>query len=207
MGMHNLNEILLLQKETSTFKSCSLKELEALLNFQYLQKLTFSPEEKILEKGLQKYQKGDVLQEHLLLGKKFEKEIQDGLSPQVSVRFCQSGVGFGLFAEEDLEEDIFVGEYTGLVRKNNDYLKMNDYLYSYPVEDSIGRNYVIDATNGNLMRFVNHSFWPNLKPSYAFIDGIYHVILVTIMPIQKGRQLTYDYGRNYWYVRSSPCSF
>ncbi len=156
----------------------------------------------ILEKGMQKEQESLVLPEHLALGKRLDER-----SPLVSVGWCGETVGWGLFAEEDLEEDVIVGEYTGHVRKNDDHLSINNYLYAYPIDDPIGRNYVIDATHGNLTRFINHSFWPNLKPCYAFSQGLYHVLLITLYPIKKGKQLSYDYGRLYWFVRSPPENF
>jgi SET domain-containing protein len=91
-----------------------------------------------------------------------------------------------------------------LLRKNNQYT-LNNYLYEYPIPDEIGRSHVIDATSGSLMRFVNHhSAQPNLKPLYAFSGSLYHLILVTQRRVAKGEQLTYDYGQNYWYVRSPP---
>ena len=74
-----------------------------------------------------------------------------------------------------------------------------------PDEDGI--NYVIDATNGNLTRFINHSYNPNLQPMYAFIEGFYHLIFLTIKPIKNGEQLAYNYGNNYWYLRGKPTNF
>jgi hypothetical protein len=63
---------------------------------------------------------------------------------------------------------------------------------------------VIDATQGNFTRFINHSNRPNLKPFYAFFDGLYHMILISIKDISKGEQFSYDYGPKYWYIRSPP---
>ena len=202
--MQNLNQITLWQSGSSSPSQYSLSELELLLNFHYLPHLTFNPEEKILEKGLEKWENGTVLPDHLYNGILFKAEIEQAYIPQVSVRSCEEPVGWGLFAEEELQEGAFVGEYTGLVRKNDEHHCLNDYLYRYPVPDPIGRDYVIDATAGNLIRFVNHSSTPNLKPYYAFKDGYYHVILLSIHAIKKGEQLTYDYGQNYWYVRTPP---
>jgi len=60
------------------------------------------------------------------------------------------------------------------VRENNRryFEPLNNYCYEYPVPDSIGRSFVIDATQGNLTRFINHSYEPNLKPKYAFLKGV-----------------------------------
>ncbi len=115
-------------------------------------------------------------------------------------------MGYGLFAEEEIPESFFVGEYTGIVRENNRryFEPLNNYCYEYPIPDSIGRSFVIDATHGNLTRFINHSFQPNLKAGYAFLDGFYHCIFIAIRSIAKGSQLTYNYGQTYWYIRTPP---
>lgn len=117
-------------------------------------------------------------------------------------------VGYGLYAEQAIEKDSYLGEYTGIVRKNDRrYLEpLNNYCYEYPIQDEIGRNYVIDATSGNATRFINHSSSPNLKPVYAFIDGFYHLIFLALDRIERGTQLSYDYGTNYWYLRNPPLS-
>ena len=99
-----------------------------------------------------------------------------------------------------------MGEYTGIVRENVRiyFAPLNNYCYEYPVPDALGRSFVIDATRGNFTRFINHSRAPNLKPVYAFFDGFYHLIFLSLKEIQKGEQLSYDYGRNYWLLRSDP---
>lgn len=185
----------------------SLKDLETELRFTYLPQLDvldLEEKEKILSLGLHDFKENQISPVVLENGIKYKTLIESAYIPKVSVRFVSDEVGFGLFAEEDLQEESYVGEYVGLIRKNNDYGQFNHYLYSYPVLDSILRNYVIDASKGNLIRFVNHSFEPNLKPSYAYFSGFYHCILIAQKPILKGAQLTYNYGKKYWYVRGTP---
>src|ERR1700722_9200382 len=147
--MQNLNQITLWQSGASSPIHCSLSELELLLNFHYLPHLTFNAEEKILEKGLEKWEIGAVLPDHILNGILFREQIEKAWLPKVSVRWCNDQVEWGLFAEADLPEGVFVGEYTGFVRKNDEHHCLNNYLYRYPVSDPIGRDYVIDATAGN----------------------------------------------------------
>lgn len=185
----------------------SLRELETALAFTYLpvlDVLDLDEKEAILSQGLQHLKENEIAPEVLETGAKYKKFIESAYTAKVSVRFVSDEVGYGLFAEEDLQEGAYVGEYVGLIRKNNDYGQFNHYLYSYPVLDYIGRNYVIDATKGNLIRFANHSFTPNLKPCYAYFSGFYHCILIALKPILKGTQLTYNYGKKYWYVRGKP---
>jgi len=184
----------------------NLEELQKQLNFQYLSKNSFENKRRIKALGMAKWKKGEINEEALSLGERFHSQIKAAYIPSVSVRWINEQVGHGLFAEIDIEEGAYVGEYTGHVRENNQrYFKpLNNYCYEYPVPDDIGRSHVIDATSGNLTRFINHSYTPNLRPVHAFYEGFYHLIFLALCPIQAGQQLSYDYGRNYWYIREQP---
>lgn len=161
---------------------------------------------EILAGGIAKWKRGEISNEAIELGARFIHHIETAFIRSVSVRWINDEVGQGLFVEEDLEAGSYVGEYTGVVRKNDRryFEPLNNYCYEYPVPDDIGRSYVIDATQGNLTRFINHSFTPNLKPMHVFYEGFYHLIFLALERIEKGRQLSYDYGKNYWYIRKAP---
>jgi len=190
-------------KKDQSQKLISLEDLAQDLSFEYHRKLFFKNEkleQALINQGLST----QVDPKHLENGQKWKREIEEGFIPSVSVRFVEENVGYGLFAEEDLLEGAFLGEYVGEVRKNDDHFFISDYLYTYPLCDEIGRNFVIDAIKGTLTRFVNHSFAPNLVAQYAFVDGVYHMILITLKPIVRGEQLMFNYGKKYWYVREAP---
>lgn len=167
-----------------------------------------SEEEKqsILQLGLEQLKKEAVLPSALRLGKKYRKKIESDFSPLVSIRLIGEEIGHGVFAEEVLKKGSFVGEYRGVIRKNDQIYSaaFNHYCYKYPLVDERGRHFVIDASEGNFTRFINHSYKPNLRPHYAFVEGIYYMVLTCTREIQKGEQLCYDYGRSYWYIRSAP---
>lgn len=187
----------------------NIDKLAKVLGFQYLHHNGFeSPEDRanVLAKGLAKFESRLVAKEALDLGQRFFQQIRGAHLAKLEVRFINDAVGHGCFAAEDIEAGSFVGEYTGIVRENNRryFEPLNNYCYEYPILDSLDRSYVIDATQGNLTRFINHSANPNLKPVYAFIEGMYHCIFLAISDIKKKTQLTYDYGKSYWYIRESP---
>jgi len=190
----------------------TIAELETRIPFKFLPFITFESLEDqadILARGQAKHQNRQVSPESQKLGKKFIEKIEAAYIPQVSVRWISEQVGYGLFAEEEIAQGSYVGEYTGIVRRNDRryFESMNNYCYEYPVDDEIGRSFVIDATQGNLTRFINHSSRPNLKPIHVFYGGYYHLIFVALRPIQKGEQLCFDYGENYWYLRGAPVRF
>jgi len=150
------------------------------------------------------FKEGSIPDERIALGKQFKELIEEGFVVDSSIQFLGEDVGYGLFAKETIPEGAYAGEYVGCVRQNNRHGEMNNYLYSYPQLDEIGRNYVIDAEKGNDTRLINHSYTPNLIPKYAFVDGFYHLILLTLREIKSGEQLAYNYGKKYWIIREPP---
>lgn len=190
-------------------KLISISELEKALHFKYVTKnifLSLEEEKKIKQKGLEQKEKGEIKEETLLLGEQFFEKIQSLYMPSLSVRFVSDAMGYGLFAEEDLEKNTYLGTYTGLIRENKiQFLKpLNNYLHEYPIPDELGRSFVIDAEQGNLTRFINHSTKPNLKAVQAFHNGFYHLIFLTLDSIKKGSQLFNEYQKGYWYTRKKP---
>jgi SET domain-containing protein len=179
------------------------------LEFKYLPQISFQNKKArldILTRGLEELRKGNVPDHALKLGVKYREKIESDHCPNVSVRYISEEVGHGVFAEETIAAGSYIGEYTGIVRENIRvyFAPLNNYCYEYPVPDRIGRSFVIDATQGNFTRFINHSYKPNLNPVYAFFDGFYHLIFLSIREIHKGEQLCYSYGRHYWVLRSIP---
>ena len=193
-------------------KTYTVQELETLLKFNYLPSISFETpkgQRNIKKQGIEKWKKNEISAESQEFGNRFIQKIEADYIPAVSIRWLNESLGHGLFLEETLDKGSYVGEYTGIVRENDmrRYLDpMNHYLYEYPVPDALGKSHVIDATQGNLTRFINHSFDPNLEPVYAFYDGFFHLIFLTTRRIEKGTQLCYNYGRTYWHVRSPPVS-
>lgn len=179
----------------------TISELEKRLSYRHLPLNVY--EDDLKEKGEQSNPSSLAKK----LGRKYHKQILSSYIPDVSIRWVHPSVGYGLFAEEPLKKDHYVGEYTGIVRRNDRryFEPMNNYCYEYPVPDEIGRNYVIDATSGCLTRFINHSSKPNLKPLHVYWEGFYHLIFLALQEIAVGDQLSFDYGESYWYIREKPC--
>ena len=103
-------------------KAYSIPELESRLNFKYVRLNSFeSPEEQqeIKERGLKKWKEGGVSEESQELGAQFIREIEAASIPHVSIRYLGEALGSGLFLEEAIEAGSYVGEYTGVVRKND----------------------------------------------------------------------------------------
>lgn len=145
--------------------------------------------------------------DEISLGNVHQKAISTGYMPDCLVKKVSENAGHGLFANEKIKKGSFVGEYTGLICKNDNYLKMGNYLFRYPVKEESGRYLSIDAEPyGNLTRFINHSFEPNLDHHYAFSSNLFHLIFIANRDIEIDEQLFFNYGHSYWYLRGAPDS-
>lgn len=99
----------------------------------------------------------------------------------------------------------FIAEYVGKIRKRKKEDKKNSYCFEHIITHGISSAYSIDARDqGNISRYINHSFSPNLESSLATFDHLSHVILFAKKPILAGTQLCYDYGSDYWAKRPPP---
>lgn len=181
--------------------------------FEYLDRLFFETEldeKEVRQKVALQIANQETSDEAIDLGKKFSEEIEKNSLANLSLQLISEEVGYGVFAKEAILPNVFIGEYLGVIRKN-DFRRyteaQNDYLYEYPIVSEEGLNFVIDATKGNLTRFINHSYTPNLDKKFVLHKGIYHLIFVTNQRIEKGEQLTINYGKNYWYTRQEPVPF
>lgn len=107
-------------------------------------------------------------------------------------------VGYGAFAGEDLTPGQMLAEYTGYARKFRNSDLRNPYTFNYVY------NAVIDASKaGNVSRFINHSeSGANARYMRLVLEGIEHVILLAKLPIAKDEQILFDYGAEYWQIRS-----
>lgn len=137
----------------------------------------------------------------------FEKELKQCREIPIEIKSVNPLVGVGVFALDSVAELTYIGEYTGVVQKRKRWKEsLNDYVFGYvigPQETS----WVIDAREkGNFTRFINHSYEPNITSRWIISEGVAHVIFFANRKIDRGEQLTYDYGPLYWRKRSYPQS-
>ena len=159
---------------------------------------------KILDETLEKTYKAkledEILPEKIWMGIYFDKEIQTGLNPRISIRWIDDEVGFGVFAEQRIPSCAFVGEYTGIIKEaRKRQLKEKRYCVRYTTWQMGRRNFVIDAeTHGNYTRFINHSTRPNIGLQSVYWRGLPRMVFISLKEIPEGSQLTFDYGPSFW---------
>lgn len=135
----------------------------------------------------------------------FDSASQNDCLDDLYLEFVNPLVGFGVFASQPIEKFAFVGEYVGLVRRQKFFMQSDsDYVFRYSIAGKVSP-WVIDADrSGNITRFFNHSYEPNLVCSSWFDNGLSHVGFFAKKGIKKGEQITFDYGARYWKRRPYP---
>lgn len=131
-------------------------------------------------------------------GFRYRKEVLSGFVNDVYIRWVDNRFGFGLFANKKIEKGEFIGEYVGLVRPITSlFPDVNSYCFRYPLKKISYRVYTIDAQDMfNETSFINHSNHPNCDALVAMNNSLLHVCIVANANVEKGEQLTYDYGNS-----------
>lgn len=150
--------------------------------------------------------------------------VADDVHPPFEKRFVSDEVGHGLFTKHgaELPARFVLGEYSGVARSEAIFLTgedmaSDDYRAAYPAVDGGGSMYVTARLTGGWMRLVNHaparqecsspppqehledpSTWTaNCAFEITYVAGIPRIVIATTRPVDGGRQLLVDYGREH----------
>lgn len=184
-------------------KLSSSRTFEQQFGVRYLHSLEFANwrvEHYLRKRCAQAYKKGLIEDLTLWLGKLHKREVQEGADIDVTIKWIDERMGYGLFTNCNLPAWHYVGEYAGLLRRRGLFKRdVNDYCFQYPREWISTKAFTIDSEEqGNYTRFINHSDKPNIESRSFFHDGVFHIAFRTIEEIQADQELTYDYGEIYW---------
>ncbi len=196
--------------ETGPASTYSARQLEQVFDFQFLPSITFdqyATERWIRKKCALAYRQNMIPSLSLWLGQLHHLWL--GPTPPASpfyLRWVSPSIGYGLFASRSLQAWECIGEYSGVVRRRAIHARdINDYCFVYPRAWISWKPYTIDSEKrGNLTRFMNHSFQPNVEAVAVFYEGLFHIILRTLRKVQPEEELRYDYGVDYWKPRAPP---
>lgn len=104
--------------------------------------------------------------------------------------------GLGLFAGESIPKKTCLIEYVGrVISREEEYTSKSKYLFE------INSRKTIDGqARSNKARYINHSCRPNCEPE--IYQG--RVFIFSKKDIQKGEELSYDYGKEYYNEHLKP---
>ena len=106
------------------------------------------------------------------------------------VRKAASGSGHGLFAVVPIKKGAFILEYTGK-KIPTDIADALTTRYLFHINDK----WTIDGSpRSNTARYINHGCDPNCEVE---MDGE-RLMIYAIKNIQKGEELSFDYGDEYY---------
>ena len=199
----------ILMMKDSKVEKISPEEFYKIFEVEYLPSLLIkelSVLKKIIKRCNKQIKAGNISEKEIWNGTYFENEIKNYPASPVYIKWINERKGYGLFALHDLKKDTYIGEYTGEVRKfkirQDD---RNSYCFEYQIGESSKSHFTIDAKYmGNMVRFINHDYSPNLATLAAYSNSIIHIIVKTARFIPKDAELTYDYGTRYWKKREKP---
>ena len=184
----------------------SRKEFEAIFSVHYQQNLCFETSE-LLEKALKScpwlLRNTFIGQEHRNLGARYRRALFDGSIEDVAIRWIDDEMGYGLFAQNVIAKETFIGQYTGVVKRYERFkTQRNAYCMQMPTGFFSFCYLFIDAKSaGNEMRFANHSDAPTMKPICMIDRSLVHIGLFACRDIKPNEELTFNYGKDFWRFR------
>lgn len=203
LSPHEAKHISVMKSGSNRLELLSRAQFKHFFHVKYCDHLFF-PDYLFLQKVLKDcpwiIRKSFLGEENRLQGLQYQNELSQGTIEKVAIQWIDAELGYGLFALQDLPENTYIGEFTGLVRRlSRRNPNQNVYCFHYPTRFWSWNYTVVDALMyGNETRFINHSDTPNLHPFCVWERNFLHIIFLTKEPIQAGTQLTYNYGKDFW---------
>jgi len=189
------------------------KEIKLLftnLNLRYLQKNEMGfPSIKKADLRKSRYYI-DNKEEFHYLEEKYGINLKDKTQASVYIKKIDDQMGYGLFTARSLKADELIGEYTGIIQEAFDLNPSDketsvrtEYAWDYPDKIPGLPPLEINARYaGGVLRFVNHSFQPNLRIEHTVVENEWKIFFVADENIEADSELFVDYGDAYWAVDS-----
>jgi hypothetical protein len=193
-GSNYITDSLLFAKDKTGIKLChqnssishqSLNDIGTTFGFTYASRLLFLHESNLRNYSL--WGLDPTLEENndasiVLTANKF------GIADKLARGECHSNlyikhipdigdtkIGYGLFTDVSIDEDVMIGEYVGIILTSMP--EPTGYSLYYPCCDG---NYEINASEyGNLTRFINSTSVPNCAFKPVLFEGIIHIVCVS----------------------------
>ena len=136
----------------------------------------------------------------------FSKLLEAGHKAPVYIKWSSDGVGYGVFAAEDLPAGTFISEYAGVVSPKHT-IKNRTWSWKYPITGQFIEGFPTKVSldggiHGNEMRFMNHSDNRNTSPVFVHDGTTWLNCYYARKDIAKDQELLINYGKRYWKTRT-----
>ncbi|XP_058013336.1 histone-lysine N-methyltransferase EHMT1-like isoform X3 [Ahaetulla prasina] len=133
--------------------------------------------------------------------------VQRGLRTQLQL-YRTAAKGWGVRTVQDVPHGAFLCQYFGELISNTEAAHREEDTYYFVVDMQDGQQCCLDGRYyGNVGRFVNHSCQPNLMALQVALGyDIPGVAFFSTRAIQAGEELGFDYGDQFWEVKSWNCT-
>lgn len=191
------------KKGDDSVREYTISEFEAFFGITYLATPYFESEalkQEMKESGPWLLLNTVMGEEHRSLGASLHKALESGQVADVAIKWIDDEIGYGLFAKNLIAKESYIGQYTGIVTKHmSDMRDKTAYCMRIPTKFwTLSRFYMDALKAGNELRFANHSDAPTIRP-YCLIDrGLVHIGFFALVDIEAGRELTFNYGQDFW---------
>lgn len=140
-------------------------------------------------------------------------DLQRGIHKKLAMGKSQlEGVGYGVFAMEDIRQDEFVIEYVGELisqdegvrreeRRGDDFGDQSSTSYVFTLLDNEGL-WIDAAIYGNLSRYINHApergiTGCNIAPTILYVNGEWRIKFTALRDIKVGEEIFFNYGKHF----------
>lgn len=140
-------------------------------------------------------------------------DLQRGIHKKLAMGESQlEGVGYGVFAMEDIRQDDFVIEYVGELisqdegvrreeRRGDDFGDQSSTSYVFTLLDHEGL-WIDAAIYGNLSRYINHApergiTGCNIAPTILYVNGEWRIKFTALRDIKVGEEIFFNYGKHF----------
>lgn len=125
--------------------------------------------------------------------------------PKLKLVNRNSSFGYGVYAEEDIQSGVIIGEYLGefVLLRRGDLPRNRGYLLqmkALAVEHPSSKVYIDAEKRGNLTRFMNHSCRANATFKELCNGPRHAVVVVATKPIPVGHEVKVNYGIHLWFL-------
>ncbi|PIS01451.1 MAG: hypothetical protein COT84_02130 [Chlamydiae bacterium CG10_big_fil_rev_8_21_14_0_10_35_9] len=133
------------------------------------------------------------------LFKSIEKEKNDDLFVKdLEIKKVNDLIGWGVFAKRKIPKKTILTHYAGIIKKDRQVSNKNRHVFGFTGTEKL-KNWVIDSESvTNMGSLINHSKNGNVEAMEYYDKKGPKIVFETIRDIEKGEELTYDYGEGYW---------